>query len=455
MELGALTLLPPVLILIVAIKTRSTASSLFLGALTCCILQYQTGFLAGFIDLMYAVGTDRDTVWYIMFVALFGCILGIWSKTGATRALAEQLQKYATNQRRTLVLTWIIGILMFIDDFASIAVRGTMTKLYDRNKIPRAMLSYITDAQASPLNALIPVSTWGIFYISVFGGYKEVTALGDPMNMYLSSIPFMFYSWIALLIALLVAFGIIKPLGAMKKAYRRAEETGELYSPESAALNAGGEEEDLDPAKAKKLVVGFVVPLVVFVGIVVATADVIVGSLVAIVVALLIFVVLRLSKWIDLMKACMDGVADMVPMIVIVFAAYMVRNSLIAIGLPEFVISAAQPFMSPALLPVVAFALCALLSFLSGSNWGSTLPVIAVVIPLCAAIDANMPLVLAATVSGAAFGAHACFYCDVTIFTSGMTKIDNLEHAITQLPYCLIGVVVAAVAFLAAGLLFA
>ena len=181
--------------------------------MTCCILQYQTGFLAGFIDLMYAVGTDRDTVWYIMFVALFGCILGIWSKTGATRALAEQLQKYATNQRRTLVLTWIIGILMFIDDFASIAVRGTMTKLYDRNKIPRAMLSYITDAQASPLNALIPVSTWGIFYISVFGGYKEVTALGDPMNMYLSSIPFMFYSWIALLIALLVAFGIIKPLG--------------------------------------------------------------------------------------------------------------------------------------------------------------------------------------------------------------------------------------------------
>ena len=105
MELGILTLLPPIVILLMALKTRNTTSSLLAGALLCCILQYKTGFLTGFIDLMYAVGCDEDTIWYVLFVALFGCVLGIWSHTGATRALAEQLQKYATNQRRTLLLT--------------------------------------------------------------------------------------------------------------------------------------------------------------------------------------------------------------------------------------------------------------------------------------------------------------------------------------------------------------
>ena len=98
--------------------------------------------------------------------------------------------------------------------------------------------------------------------------------------------------------------------------------------------------------------------------------DVVFGSLVTIAVAFVLFLALRLARWNELMKACMQGITDMVPMIVIVFAAYMVRDSLIAIGMPEYVISIAQPFMSPALLPVITFVICALLAFMSGTNWG-------------------------------------------------------------------------------------
>ena len=315
------------------------------------------------------------------------------------------------------------------------AKRGAMTKLYDKNKIPRAMLSYITDAQASPLNALIPIGTWGIFYQSVFVGYAEVTALGDSMSVYNSTVPFIFYGWVSVAIALLVALGVLKPMGAMKKAYERAQATGRLYSEESDALNTDdGEEAPLDSVKTKKLLAGFIIPLAVFIVIVLVNGDVVLGSLVTIAVAFVLFLALRLARWNELMKACMQGITDMVPMIVIVFAAYMVRDSLIAIGMPEYVISIAQPFMSPALLPVITFVICALLAFMSGTNWGSTLPVAAVVIPLCASVGGNMPMVLSAVISGAAFGAHACFYCDVTIFTSGMTKIDNMEHATTQIP---------------------
>lgn len=452
MELGILTLLPPLIILVVAIWSRSTTSSLLIGALVCCILQYKTGFLTGFIDLMYAVACDEGTAWYVLFVALFGCLLGIWSRTGTTRALAECLQKYATTKKRTLLLTWLIGVILFIDDFTSIAVRGTMVKLYDRNKIPRTQLSYMTDATASPLNALVPIGTWGIFYASVFNGYEEITAYGDGMQVYTKVVPFIFYGWVAVILALLFAAGVLKPAGAMKKAADKAAKTGELYSAASKALN--GEEtaeEAFDKTMLTKLMFGLFGPLLTFIVVVLVNGDVILGSLIAIAAALVIFLALRISDWKSMMQACMEGVGDMLPMIVIVFAAYMVRDSLIGIGLPEYVTAVAEPLMSPAILPVLTFLICAFLAFISGTNWGSGLPVAAIVIPLCAAIGGNMFLVLSAVVSGAAFGAHACFYCDVTVFTSGMTKIDNMEHAVAQLPFCLAGGVITAVLYLAAG----
>lgn len=456
MELGILTLLPPIAILIVAVKTRSTTSSLLIGAIVCCIIQFKSGFMAGLIDLMYAVACSEDTAWYIMFVTLFGCLLGIWTRTGATKALAQFLQKYATNKKRTLLLTWFIGVLIFIDDFTSIAVRGTMIKLFDKNKIPRCELSYMTDATASPINALIPIGTWGIFYASVFNGYEEITALGSGLSVYTKTVPFIFYGWIAAIIALLFALGVIKPMGAMKKASERAKETGELYSSETKELNIEDDDEDkqLDNGMMKKLLVGFFAPLITFVVIVIINGDVIFASWIAIAVALIVFLVLKLAKWKTLMSSCMEGVGDMVPMIVIVFAAYMVRDSLISVGLPEYITAVAQPLMSPVVLPVLTFVLCAFLAFISGTNWGSGLPVAAIVIPLCSAIGGNMLLVLSAVVSGAAFGAHACFYCDVTVFTSGMTKIDNMEHAVAQLPLCLLGGAVTTGLYLIAGFIF-
>lgn len=455
MELGILTLLPPLVILIIAIKSRSTSSSLFIGAIVCCILQYKTNFLTGLIDLMYAVACDEDTAWYVLFVSLFGCLIGIWTRTGATKALADCLQKYATTQKRTLVLTWLIGLVLFIDDFTSIAVRGTMTKLYDKNKIPRTQLSYMTDATASPLNALIPIGTWGIFYISVFNGYEEITQYGSGMGLYVKLIPFLFYSWVAVVIALLFAIGIIKPFGTMKKAVTTAKEIGRLYSEASDSLNTADDDEaPIEAGRMKKLLVGLFGPLLIFIVTVIMTGDVITGSLIAIAVAIVLFLLLRLSTWKKLMEACMGGIGDMLSMIVIVFCAYMVRDSLIGVGLPEYVTSVMEPFMSPIILPVLTFLICAFLAFVSGTNWGSGLPVAAIVIPLCAAIGGNMFLVIAAVVSGAAFGAHACFYCDVTVFTSGMTKIDNMEHAVAQLPLCLIGGVITAVLYLVAGFIF-
>ena len=301
---------------------------------------------------------------------------------------------------------------------------------------------------------MIPIGTWGLFYASVFNGYEEITAYGDGVAVYTKLVPFLFYSWVAIAIALLFALGIVKPIGGLKKAQEIANETGKLYSDASLALNSADEGiAVIDSAKVKKLVVGLFGPLIAFIAVVLINGDVITGSWIAIAVALVLFLIFRLATWKELMSACMGGAGDMLPMVLIVFAAYMVRDSLIGLGMPEYVTMVCEPFMNAAILPVLTFVICAVLAFLSGTNWGSGLPVAAVVIPLAPAVGANMFLVLAAVVSGAAFGAHACFYCDVTVFTSGMTKIDNMEHAVAQLPLCIIGGIISAVLFLAAGII--
>lgn len=454
MSYGIITLLPPLLVIFLAIRTRSTTSSLFIGSLVCCIIHYGTHFLGGFIDLMYSVGTNPDTVWYVLFVSFFGCILGIWSSFGSTRALADWLKNYCTSARKTTFFTWLLGGLVFVDDFASVVVTSSMASLYDKHKIPRAMLAYIADSTASPICTIIPFGTWAIFYQSVFAGYEEVATLGSSMATYTKAIPYMFYGWAALIVTLLAALNIIRPLGAMKKAYKRVQTTGEVYGPES--MESYGSAAVLAREKNKSnrvLIWGFVLPLLVFLGVILFTGDVLIASLLTISIMIPYYILFHIATWKQLMKACMAGIGDIISMVTIVFAAYMLRDSLVAIGMPSYVISVAKPIISPAFLPAITFGICTILTFASGSNWGATLPVTAIVIPLAAATGANIYLVIAAIVSGAAFGAHACFFCDVTIFTSGMCKIDNMEHAITQLPYCLISASVSLVAFLVAGII--
>lgn len=457
MELGILTLLPPALIIVTALITKKTTSSLLIGVILCYSLKYGTGLLNPFIDLIYRVGTSEDTIWIVVFTSLFGCFIQLIIVSGGEKAFITVLKKYATSPRRTMILSWLAGIVVFFDDFTSILIRGMMTKLYDSQKIPRAMLTYIADATASPLCILIPFGTWAVFYQSLFSGYEEVTSIGPAISVYIEAIPFMFYGWAALLVSLLAALNILKPMGAMKKAYIRAAETGMLYGPESEPLNAE-EELDISDMTKKQFFKGifcFIIPIFTLIITALVTLDVLKAVIITIAIQIPLYLIVGKISWKSMMNAGMKGIESMTSMIVIVFVAYMLKEAITDIGLPEYVIAVVSPFMSNALMPVITFLACVVLTFTTGSNWGGTVGVAAIVIPLAGIMGTYMPLVLAAIVSGAAFGAHVCFYTDVTIFTSVMTKIDNQEHAITQLPYGLIGMMISTAAYLISGYMLA
>ena len=133
------------------------------------------------------------------------------------------------------------------------------------------------------------------------------------------------------------------------------------------------------------------------------------------------------------------------------FFVYMFKDIVTTLQVPEYVISISESFLSPELFPLITFIACAALTFCSGSTWGVTVVYALVAVPLSITIGADPVIVLAAILSGEAFGAHICFYCDYTVFASAMAKIDNIEHAFTQIPYGIIGGVIAAIGFLVTG----
>jgi Na+/H+ antiporter NhaC len=127
------------------------------------------------------------------------------------------------------------------------------------------------------------------------------------------------------------------------------------------------------------------------------------------------------------------------------------ESGLESMGITTFIIKVMEPLLTSQIFPVVTFVLVAILTFTTGSLWGMCAIVVPIVFPLGAALHANMILVMAAVISGGAFGSHACFYTDATLLSSQSAGIDNMEHAITQLPYVLIAAAGSVVSYAVCG----
>ena len=145
------------------------------------------------------------------------------------------------------------------------------------------------------------------------------------------------------------------------------------------------------------------------------------------------------------------GFADMLPILILLVIAFVHQKVTEGMGMTDFIISVAKPLLWGPVFPAIAFVLVAALTFTTGSLWGMSAVVAPIVFPLGAAISANPILIMAAIISGGAFGSHACFYTDATLLSSQSAGIDNMEHALTQLPYVIISAVLAIGGFVIAG----
>lgn len=448
MSYGLIATLIVLVIVVGAITTKKCEAFLIAGSMVGALVLWKQDFLTQWVATLESVMSAEAYV--ILICGLFGSLVALLTASKGSFGFTKIVTKLCNSERKTLLTTFILGILIFVDDYLNVLSIGTAMKgSYDKKKVPREALAYILDSTGAPVCVLIPFSSWAAYFGAIFLQQECVQKLADGslLKTYMMAIPYCVYPIAALLIVFLFCMGWFPKLGGMKKAYRRVAETGKTYSDISRKYNVAseyGEEEG-------RSVWYFVIPLAVLVGIAVATGDLVVAAVVAILVCMVLYLAGKIMTFSEFWETFVKGFADMLPIIILLISALTFQSIASEMQMTEFFVDLCKPFMSGAIFPMITFIIVGLLAFMIANAWGVCTLVAPVLLPLGASVGADTVLVMAAILSGCAFGNHACFYCDTTVLASHGAGLDNLEHAGSQLPYVLIGAAVSIVGFLVLG----
>ncbi|ARU87075.1 Na+/H+ antiporter NhaC family protein [Pseudomonas sp. M30-35] len=442
-EPTALSLIPPVVVLVLAVWLRRPILALIIGAVAGLMMISPTAALHSFSEISLKVMQDETIGWLILVCGSFGALIALLVRTGGAQAFGRASIKLAKGRRSSLLMTCVLGLVIFIDDYLNaLTVGETMKRVTDRFKVSREMLAYIVDSTAAPVCVLVPLSTWAVF----FGGLLEnngIAESGQGISVYMSAIPYMFYAWLSVVLVLLVAAGVVPAIGPMRKAEMFAQRgsvgamhVGELNPEHNSAIEM---DEAVGTDQSGGKLYNFLVPLLLLVGFTLYfDIDVWMGMLATMALVVPFYLVQGLMPLAEMLEQMMDGFKTMLPAIGTVIAAFIFKEVCDQLHLSLFVVESLKPFMTAQLLPAMVFLSMAVLAFATGSSWGIFAVTIPIVMPLAYALDANIPLVIGALMSASAFGSQACFYSDSTVLAAQGSGCNLISHAITQLPYALI-----------------
>ncbi len=447
---GIVSLLPICLTIVSAIVSRRALEPLLAGVIA-GILLLDPGSLFTQLGTVSTTALGNKTiVWIILVCGMMSGIIVMLERGGSVLSFGDFLSGRIKTKRRAMLTTSGLGIVVFIDDYLnSLAVSSSMKSTTDRFNISREKLSFIVDSTAVPVCILVPISTWAVFFTALLEDNKLATK-GEGILLYIESIPYMFYGWIILFIVWLVAMGYFKDIGGMKKAELRASKGQPI--PDGAPL--GG----FDTSKINKNpstfrgLLNFFMPMTVLVSATVYyDIDLLLGSLVASIFTMLFYMIQKLMSFNQLVESMLDGFKLMLLPFAIIIAGYMLKDVNDSLGMTAYIMDLVIPYVSKEVFAAIIFAVMALIVFATSSAWGMFVISLPIIIPLAQAVDASMPLVIGAVMSASAFGCHACFYGVTTLLSAQGSECTTMQHALTQLPYVLIGAFLSTILFLLAG----
>lgn len=441
---AAWSLLPTALVVVVALWLHRPAIALICGVIVGLAMLDSGELIGNFAALTTATLQDETVAWVIAVCGLMGSLIFLLIRTGAATAFANRLAEHANTRRRALLVTWLLGIIIFIDDYLNaIAISASMKKVTDRYRVSRSMLSYVVDSTAAPVCVIVPISTWAVFFAALLE-QSGAAASGEGLALYITAIPYMFYAWIAMLLVPLVVIGRVPLWGAMRRAEAAAASGRLALTPVAEIEERGEQRSDLW---------AFLLPLLALISFSWAfDIDLLKGVMVTLALTIPYLIARRLINLRDALDACMDGFKMMMAPLAIVFFAFMFKSVNDQLGLSLYVIESVQPLMTPLLLPLIVFLTMAAICFATGSSWGVFAIAIPIVMPLGAAMGVEPALLIGALLSASSFGSHACFYSDSTALVAQSAGCGVMEHALSQLPYALLAALLAGLAFVAIGL---
>lgn len=451
LNLGLVAIFITLFIIIGAVVTRRCVECMIVGSMVAAIFVSGSGFLTTWSESLQ--NQLAENVWVMLVCLLFGGLISLLTDSKGSFGFSKYISKFCNSERKTLMTTFVMGILIFVDDYLNVlSIGACMKKISDKQKLPRESLAYILDSTGAPVCVLLPFSTWAVFYASLFYEQESVQAINgvtSAMGAYIKAIPFCFYPIVALIVVFLFAMGWMPKLGPMKKAYKRVEETGKVYSDASRKYNHDELEGEEDGN-----IWNFLIPMGVLVGVAVATGDILVAVIIALIVCFIMYVPRKIISIDDFLSSMIRGFSDMLPTLTMLLVTFVLKDISAQMGMTEYIIRIAEPFLFASVFPTMVFLLGAILAFTTGSDWGMSSIITPIVFPLGAALGANPVLIMAAIISGGTFGSHACFYADATLLASQSSGIENMEHALSQIPYVIIASVISVVCFVVAGFIF-
>ncbi len=461
---GLISLLPVIIVLITAILTRRAFESLLLGTAIGAII-YAFGssdhsFVAKLGDTWNIwFGTTLDTIganaYYIVMFGMFGVIIKLLDDSGAALGFADMATKVASSRKKTMMATWILGIIIFIEDYLNaLGVAVAMKSLSDKYKISREMLAFIVNATGAAVCILVPISTWGALYSRQIADVGILDESG--MLSYAKSIPFMLYAWIAVIVVPLFIFKIIPLFGPMKKAEQRAIDTGKVfpdwyYDGKSDKAIEGLEGENVEKSSAWN----FIVPMIAMVILTIVTKDILVAVIASVALLAVMLMIQKRLNFSALCESFLQGFKDMLYVTMLVITAFTLQVFNDMLGLTPYVIDSVEPILSPALFPVVTFIVIGALAFGTGSFWGIAAISFPIILPLAVAMGVNPYVAIGTVAAATAFGSQACFYSDAVTVTAAATGIKNIDYAKNALPLLAVPIGAAIIAYLILGFVMA
>ena len=441
-DYGLISVLPVITILVIAVSTRRTLFAMVCGLSVGALILAGglSDFMSMWLNYLYVSMTNETLQWLILVITMFGMLIMLFERSGAVLDFGKWAGKYIKTKRQALMGTFLLGVIIFLDDYLNnLAVATTMKGITDKMKIPRTQLGYVVNSVAAPVCILIPLSSWAVFFGALLENEGIVGADGTGIGAYISALPFVFYGWLAIAVVLLQIFGVIPKLGAIKRDTIRAEETGDVFpiGTDLALIHIAEDYEEHDDGKA--LPFAFLIPLATMIAVTLLTGvDVLMGAISGVAIAIILYALTKRLNIKELLTSCFDGVISMGFVLILSVLAFAVQAANTDLMLAEFVISVTVPIMKGAFLPAVVFVVCAIYAYTTGCFWDLAAIILPIVVPLAVAMGVDPILASAAVFSGAAFGSNTCLYGDGVILCSQGCQIKAVELMIATLPYALI-----------------
>jgi tetracycline resistance efflux pump len=442
MEFGALSLIPPMVVIVLAIWTKRSIEPLIAGCLVGFLMINPTTFFSQFVESLSKTLQDEDMVWVILVCGFYGALIGLLIASGGANAFGRSILERVRTRRGALVATWGLGVFMFLDDYMSALTTGaTMRRVTDHHKISRGMLAFLVNTTAAPLCCIVPISTWTI-YAGKLIEKEGLVADGQGFWGFLYTIPFVFYAWVVVILALFVALGWFPVFGKLAKMEADAAKNPSILQ----------KNEPISPKKANSF--DFLIPLIVLLAATIwFEIDALKGVIVALVFTAIFYKFSGKMRYSDVFDHAFEGFKSMLLALGILTMSYVLKLVGDKMGLTPFVVESIRSAVSGPFLPVVVFLALAFISYTTASSWGMYAIAIPLIAPVAASLGANVWLTIGAVISAGAFGSHACMYSDATILTAASCETDNVEHSLSQLPYAMIAVTAAAILYFIFGFL--